>query len=195
MARRKRGAHEMQAWVELRAEDPEALSALAVAKATLAAGRTLASLRRLRLFELRGKLPGREEVEGLLHRSTQFYNPHKERCTVRAAADEPAPLSRDECVVVVYDRGSERRGAAERWWLHETRQKVEVREGLAWVLRFTNEPNPLERATELADLRDRRHGLLCNPHSQEFVAAAGEAPWPLWSIDRLPPAEPAREET
>ena len=189
MARAKRGTNGVQAWVELRAYDPEAQSALAVATANLAAGRTLVGLRRLRLFELSGKLPARGEVEGLLHRSIQFYNPHKERCTVRAAEDEPAPIGRDECLVVVYDRGAERRAAAERWWQHETRKKIEVREGVAWVLRFASEPKPLERATELAEVRDRRHGLLCNPHSQEFLAAAGTAPWPVWSGERTVPQE------
>src|SRR5262245_52622362 len=73
----------IQAFVELLAEDPEAVSARAIARERLAAGRRLKSLRRLRVFELAGALPARAECEALLHRSTRFFNPAKERCTVR----------------------------------------------------------------------------------------------------------------
>ena len=56
----------MQVYVELRAEDPEATSALAVARARLEAGRGLRSLRRVRVFELYGALPDRSQVDDLL---------------------------------------------------------------------------------------------------------------------------------
>ncbi len=168
-----------QAWVELTTADPEAVSALAVARAHLAAGRALRSLRRMRLLELSGPLPPRAGIETLLHRSIQFYNPHKERCLVRTTVADPVPLAGDERVVLVFDRGEERRGGAERWWCHETGHDVQVREGVAWMLAF--EPGQRDAAAaveELVVLRDRRHGLLCNPHAQEYRIAGAEIPLP-----------------
>jgi hypothetical protein len=179
MARQRVAAKVAQAWVELVTADPEAVSALAVARAHLPAGRTLKSLRRVRLFELCGALPEREEIKELVHRSIQFYNPHKERCTVRLAPGERAPLAADERAVLVFERGEERRAGAERWWRHETGKTIEVREGVAWVLGF--EPSVRDAAAaveELTVLRDRRHGLLCNPHAQEHRLAAAEIPLP-----------------
>lgn len=168
-----------QAWIELTSDDPEATSALAVARAHLPAGRGLRSLKRMRLFELSGPLPPRAILEGLLHRSIQFYNPHKERCAVRTTAADPAPLAAGEHVVLVFDRGEERRAGAERWWRHETGREIEVREGTAWVMSFESlEPDPAGAASELAVLRDRRHGLLCNPHAQEHRVAEGAIPLP-----------------
>jgi hypothetical protein len=176
-----------QAWVELVSHDPEAVSALAVARVHLAAGARLSALRRARVFELTGTLPGRAALEELLHRSTQFYNPHKERCTLRLGAAESAPVGEDEQAVIVTERGGERRGAAERWWRHETGHAVEVREGVAWMLRFEAGVDRAALARDLAELRTRAHGLLCNPHSQEWRASSSSVPLP-W----LTAARPAR---
>jgi hypothetical protein len=167
-----------QAWVRLRADDPAAVSALMVARRSLAAGPTLASLRRFRLFELNGPLPVREELAELLHRSSQFYNPHKEECRVRANAAEPAPVEADEQVVLVFDRGLVRRTAAERWWSQVTGGPVEVREGVVWALRFKPGMAAAAQAADLAVLRDQAHGLLCNPHAQEHRLAGAEVPLP-----------------
>ena len=179
MARRRGAKHPVQAWVELKADDPEALSTLEVARSYLDAGRSLESVRRLRLFELTGKLPGADDVHALLQRSTQFLNPHKETCTVRADVTDPAPVANDEWVVLVIERGGDRRAAAERWWHHETGQRIEVREGVAWALKFKSGSE--EKARGLAELRDRAHGLLVNPHFQDGVVAHGDLPLPLWS--------------
>ena len=176
----------IQAWVELTSDDPEAVSALAVARAHLAAARGLERLRRLRLIEVSGPLPPRRQLEELLHRSIQFYNPHKERCTVRMDATDPVPQGERERVVLVFERGGERREAAERWWRHETGALVEVREGVAWMLRLENGDAALE---DLALVRGRHHGLLCNPHSQELRVAGGEVPCP-WMAS--PPAAAAK---
>lgn len=174
-----------QAWIRLTSDDPEAVSALAVARAHLPGGEALRSLRRVRVLELTGPLPERAGLEDLLHRSIQFYNPHKERCTVRTAAGEAPPVAAEEPVVLVLDRGEERRSGAERWWKHETGRSVEVREAVAWVLGFEpGTPDPAGAAAELAVLRDRRHGLFCNPHAQEHRVATGEIPLPWMS----PPA-------
>ncbi len=173
MAKPKRAAQSAQAWIELLSDDPEAVSALAVARAHLPAGRALRGLRRMRLLELSGALPPRRELEALLHRSIQFYNPHKERCAVRVTSADPVPLRPGERVVLVYERGGERRAAAERWWLHETGMPVEVREGVAWALSLADGEGELE---DLALVRGRRHGLLCNVHSQECRIPAGEIP-------------------
>lgn len=170
-----------QAWVELLADDPEAFSALEVARRRLPAGRRLAGLRRLRLIELAGALPERAEIETLLHRSTRFYNPHKERCMLRATPGEPAPVGADERVVLVTERGGERRAGAERWWRHETGGRVEVREGTAWVLAFepgTGAAAEAADAESLAIVRDPQHGLFCNPHSQDARSADASVPFP-----------------
>lgn len=183
MARRKPVS---QAWVELRADDPEAVSALAVARQRLPGGTHLTGVRRLRLIELDGPLPGRAEQEELLRRSTRFYNPHKERCVLRTGPKDPAPVGDDERVVLVWERDGERRPAAERWWRHETGNSIEVREGVAWVLRF--EAGAPDDQADLARLRDRRHGLFCNPYAQEFRLAGGEIPIPWLAADQSPNA-------
>jgi hypothetical protein len=190
MARRRTVA---QAWIALVSDDPEALSAMAVARAHLPAGRGLRALRRLRLMEVAGRLPARATLAELLHRSTQFYNPHKERCTLRLAADEPAPLGAGERAVLVIDRDHDRRGAAERWWRHETGESIEVREGLAWGLTFEAGVDAARAAEDLTLVRGRRHGLLCNPHSQECRLAGERIPLP-W-IGEAAAARPARRRT
>jgi hypothetical protein len=168
-----------QAFVELLADDPEAVSALAIARLSLSAGRQLRTLRRVRVFEFAGALPPRAQTEELLHRSTRFYNPAKERCTVRAAEREPAPFGPQEALLLVLDRGLERRAAGERWWKHETGEKVEVREGTVWALAFEPGEDAAARAGELAELKDRRHGLFANPHFQDWRAGEGaHPPWP-----------------
>ncbi len=176
-----------QAWVELVAEDPEAVSALAVARARLAAGHALVTLRRARVFELSGVLPAREEIADLLHRSTQFYNPHKERCTLRLEASEPAPLGADERAVLVTERGGERRPAAERWWRHQTGSRIPVKEGVAWVLGFAAGEETDARAAELGAARDRAHGLLFNPHAQDGRVAGPAVPLPWIGARRRTP--------
>lgn len=181
-ARRRPAATTAQAWIELKSDDPEAVSAAAVARAHLPGGAGIRSLRRVRVLELTGALPARAGIEELLHRSIQFYNPHKERCTVRASASDPAPVAPDEVAVLVVDRGGERRGAAEHWWLHQAGEAVEVREGVAWLVAF--EPaalaghDPQALAEELAVVRGRRAGLLCNPNAQDFAVARGAVPLP-----------------
>ena len=170
----------IQAWIELRSEDPEATSAADVAARTLAAGRGLQRLRRLRLFELSGPLPARKAIEGLLHRSIQFYNPHKERCWVRTAVRDPVPVAAGEVAILVADREGERRVAAERWWEHQTGERIEVREGTVWVAAFAG-GEPLARGGALAVARDRHSGLLCNPNAQWHRVAAGAIPLPWLS--------------
>src|SRR5207249_4397118 len=97
------GPERAQAWVERTTDDPDALSALATARARLEAGRRLRSVRRFRVFELEGALPDRAALEDLLHRSTWFYNPHKERCRVRTAARDATPLAPEEVGVLVVE--------------------------------------------------------------------------------------------
>lgn len=169
----------VQAWVALHTEDPAAVSALATAQRRLAAGAALTGLDRFRLFELRGVLPDADVVRDSLHRSTQFYNPYKERAIVRTIASQRAPLE-GAVAVLVTERGGERRAAAERWWRRETGHTVEVREGVVWALRFDPAVSERERrahAKSLAVVTDRAHGLLCNPHAQDW-AAATEPPLP-----------------
>lgn len=169
----------VQAFIELRSEDAEAESALAVARTRLEAARGLQTLRRVRLFELTGALPAATEVAALLHRSTRFYNPAKERCTVRASAGDPAPFRDHEHLVRVVDRALDRRTAAERWWKHETGAKVEVREALVWALGFEPGVDAAAMTEALAVVRDRAQGLLSNPHFQDAAVAQGaRPPWP-----------------
>jgi len=168
-----------QAWIELNADDPEAVSAFGVARARLATGRALTELKRARLVEIAGTRRPRAEVEALLHASSQFYNPHKERCSLRVSTADPLPCPPDAVLVVVWEREGERRGAAERWWRHETGEEVMVREGVVWMLRFAAEVDAADAARELTRVRDARRGLLCNPWSQACRAdvRSAELPW------------------
>jgi len=174
---RKAVAH---AWVALRAEDPEAASAGAVARENLEAAKALRSLRRYRVFELRGALPDARVVGDLLHRSTQFYNPSKESCRVRLDDAARSPVAPGEAVALVVERGGDRRPAAERWWRHETGSRIEVREGVAWVMGFEPGADAGALAAELATARDRSHGLFCNPHAQEVEVVTGPPPLDHW---------------
>ena len=178
MATRKPSRKVAQAWVELISEDPEALSALDVARRRLDAGRALGRLRRVRLLELTGSLPPRDRLEALLHGSTQFYNPHKERCTVRLTGQDPAPLAAGEHAVLVFEKGGTRRPAAERWWRHETGDTVEVAEGTVWALTLDAEEVSPDAIEDLSQVRGRRHGLLSNPHSQDYRVAEDRVPIP-----------------
>src|SRR5262245_54047800 len=188
MSPRARGVAAAQAWIELLATDPEATSALATARAHLPGGRDIRSLRRLRLIEITGALPSPEAIGELLHRSIQFYNPRKERCTVRASQADAPPLRPGESAVLVVERGATRRPAAERWWRHETGEVVQVREGLAWAVAFADDAASEDsRVEELAVVRDRRHGLLCNPQSQDHRVAGAAVPLP-WIEPAEPPA-------
>jgi hypothetical protein len=179
----------VQAFVELRTEDVTAASALPVARAQLAAGHALAGLRRLRLFEVTGGAGDAGELAARLHGSTQFYNPAKERCHVRTHEGEAAPVAADEVLVLVVERGGERRQAAERWWRHETGERVEVREATLWALRFEPGTDGLEAAEALAVARDRGHGLFANPHAQDHRVSRGGLPLD-WITQR--PASAAR---
>jgi hypothetical protein len=168
-----------QAWIELGSDDPEAMSALAVARERLAAARRLAGVRRLRLFELHGPLPATAVIEDLVHRSTWFYNPHKEHCRVRTGGRPPLEAAADEQAVLVVERGGARRPAAERWWRHETGAAIEVVEATAWLLRFEPGEDAAAAARALAVLEGRARGLLCNPNAQDHaIAAASEIPLP-----------------
>lgn len=180
------------AWVALRAEDPEAASAYAVAREHLGAAEALVGLRRYRVFELRGALPERAALEDLLHRSTQFYNPSKERCFVRLDSRAAAPVEAAEGVALVVERGGDRRPAAERWWRHETGGRIEVREGVAWVMRFGPGTDTAARAAELAVARDRSTGLFCNPHAQDVEVVVGPPELEHWPGARRGRAGPGR---
>lgn len=170
---RSRGA---QAWIELRADDPAAVSALGVARARLDAGRPLAGLRRFRVIELRGALPGREALETHLHESTWFYNPHKESCVLRTDARDPAPGGPGAETILVVERGGARRTAAERWWRHETGRRIAVREAVAWRLEFAPGTDPAAAAESLMTVRDQAHGLFANPHAETAARAGGTIP-------------------
>jgi hypothetical protein len=167
-----------QAWVQPIADDPEAVSAFAVARDRLVAGRTLTGLQRYRVIEIGPTRLPADRVAHLLHESTQFYNPHKERCTLRSRVSEPGPADAESAMVLVVDRDGERRPAAERWWRHETGEAVAVREGVAWAMMFDPGADARAHAEELAVLRDARHGLLSNPWSQEARPAAAPIPLP-----------------
>ena len=173
----------VQVWIEPIGDDPEAISAFEVARRTLPAARGLKRLRRMRLVEITGALALPDEVREHLHESTQFYNPHKERCHVRWTAQDAAPCAPDEVAVLIHERGGERRGAAERWWRHATGDAVRVREGVAWLVTPETESGARALMEELVLLRDRHHGLLCNPNAQDRREAKGAIPVP-WLAHR-----------
>lgn len=165
-----------QAWIESIADDPEAVSAFAVARRTLEAGARLAGLRRMRLIEIEGALPDAGALAARLHDSTRFYNPHKERCHLRVTETDPAPLAADEAAALVFDRDGEERVASERWWKRVTGAAAKVREGTAWIASAAPGHPALEVLRELLEVRDARHGLLCNPNAQEFRGPVTSVP-------------------
>lgn len=167
-----------RALVMLRAEDPEAVSALAVARERVEGGEGLAGLWRGRWLELDGDLPEPADLAERLHGSTQFYNPTRERCVLRG--HDPWPFRASDWLVLVVEPGGERRAAAERWWRHETGARIEVREGVLWCLRFAPGVDGRAAAESLAITRDRRHGLFANPHFQRCAIAPGDDPPPHW---------------
>jgi len=173
----------IQAFVELRAEDPEATSAFTVARERLAAGLALQGLRRMRLFEIAGSDLPASAVAERMHASSQFYNPVKERCVVRASASEAVPARDDEALVLVFERGGERRPGAERWWRHVGDEKVEVREGVVWALAFTPGADARALAEALAASGPGATGLLANVHVEEHRICAADRP-PLDWITR-----------
>ena len=183
MAVRKEHA---QAYVELRTEDPEATSALAVARDRLSAGRDLVGLRRFRLFEIAGAAIDHATLALRLHGSTQFYNPVRERCVVRTDSSEPVPAGDDEALVLVFERDGERRAAAERWWRHDGGQRVEIREGVVWALRFAPGTDATARAGELAVTEGRARGLFANVNAEEYRVCAGSVPPLDWMTHRVP---------
>jgi hypothetical protein len=170
------GRRRAQVFVELRAEDLEATSALAVVREHVEAGRALVALRRVRLFELAGALPGRAELAEQVRTSMLFCNPARERCVVRAEDGDAAPFGPGETLVLVLEREGERRAVAERWWRRETGERIEVREGLVWAMRFEAGEDAVTRAAELAVTRDRAHGLLANPQFQDVRVWPDPAP-------------------
>jgi hypothetical protein len=185
------GARIAQIWIELRSDDPAAVSTLGVARARLEAGRGLARLRRWRLIEIEGRLPGAEEIALRVHASTWFYNPHKELATVRTDAAEGVPVPRGCEALLVIEHGGARRAAAERWWRHETGRRVTVREGVVWGLAFEPAVDAGRAADDLMTLRGREHGLFANPHAQ--TAARAHGPIPLgWIAEQEPRAREAR---
>ena len=170
-----------QAWIEAIAEDPAAVSALAVARRVLAGGEDLRALRRVRLIEIEGALPDAQELALRLHDSTRFYNPHKERCAVRRQGGDASPLAAGERAVLVFDRDGERRPAAERWWKRVTGDTVRVREGTAWVGEAASGARRDALLAGLLPVAGLGSGLLCNAHAQEFRCAEGTVPLPWFS--------------
>lgn len=165
-----------QAWIESIADDPEAVSAFAVARRTLEAGAALAGLRRLRLIEIEGVLPDAGPLAARLHDSTRFYNPNKEHCHLRVAETDPAPFSAGEAAALVFDRDGERRVASERWWKRVTGTSAKVREGTAWIVSAAPGHSAVDVLSALLEVRDARHGLFCNPNAQEFRGPVTVAP-------------------
>ena len=165
-----------QAWIESIADDPEAVSAFAVARRTLEAGAALAGLRRMRLIEIEGALPDGESLAARLHDSTRFYNPNKERCHLRVTEADPPPLVAGEAAALVFDRDGEERVASERWWKRVGGTAAKVREGTAWIVSAGPGHSARDVLAQLLEVRDARHGLLCNPNAQEFRGPVTEVP-------------------
>jgi hypothetical protein len=174
----------VQLFIELQSEDPEATSAHAVARGRLAAGRGLEGVRRYRVFEIAGSALEAAPLSQHLHGSAQFYNPAKERCVLRTAATDPGPGDGHDALVLVFERGGERRATAERWWRHAGGERVEVREGVVWGLRFGAGEDAAARAEELAVVRSRAQGLFANPHVEEHRVCSGGAPPLGWMTQK-----------
>ena len=75
--------------------------------------------------------------------------------------------------------------ASERWWKRVTGGSVKVREGTAWIATAAPGHSAEEVLGELLQVRDARHGLLVNPHAQEFRPPASGIPL-RWFQSRSP---------
>lgn len=164
-----------QVWIETLSDDPEAVSAFAVAQRS-PGGAMLRSLRRARVIEIEGALPPAAELAERLHDSTRFYNPNKERSHLRLNETDPAPVAAGERAVLVFDRGGERREGAERWWKRATGSAARVREGTAWILGAASAAELDVLTGQLFEAGDSGHGLLCNPHAEEYRRAEAQVP-------------------
>ena len=170
-----------QAWIETIAQDPAAVSALVIARRTLAGVGDLRSLRRVRLIEIEGRLPDAITLAARLHDSTRFYNPHKERCTVRRLRTDATPLEPTERAALVFDREGERRPASERWWKRVTGDTVRVREGTVWIAGAASADETGAALNMLMPGPGFGQGLLCNANAQEFRRADSTVPLPWFS--------------
>jgi len=94
-------------------------------------------------------------------------------------ADFPPVPNPGETLVLVLERGGERREGAERWWRHETGERVEVREAVVWALRFDPGGDAVARAADLAVTHDRAHGLFANP---QFIVRTQTFSMPFLAI-------------
>lgn len=164
-----------QAWILPVSDDPEAVSALGVARRFLGAT-DLRGLRRARLIEIEGDLPPAAELASYLHDSTRFYNPNKERCHLRLSNSDPVPFGPGERAVLVFDRGGERREGSERWWKRTAGGRVRVREGTAWIVEGADAAASVLWLDALTEVRGAGRGLLCNPHAQESRRAGDAVP-------------------
>ncbi len=74
-----------------------------------------------------------------------------------------------------------------------------MREGVVWVLEPAAGAEIDALAEDLAILRDPRHGLLCNPNSQQCRRGAGAIPLPwmdgLEGEEAVPERKPGRRVT
>jgi hypothetical protein len=66
---------------------------------------------------------------------------------------------------------------------------------VAWAVRFDPGADARAGLDGLVVLRDRRHGLLCNPHAQEFRVGDGDVPLPWFPPSRATRATRRRTES
>ena len=154
--------------VELRAEDPEASSALVVARERLDGGARAARAAALPRVRAARRAAGdaTSSRSGCTARRSSTI-PAKERCVVRAGGRRsPSPVAgraRRSCWSS--SAAASAGAAAERWWRHETGARVEVREGVVVGAAVRAGRGRARRSARSWRWRaTARHGLFCNPH-------------------------------
>ncbi len=112
----------------------------------------------------------------LAEKTKLFVNPNKHHYAVRTAlTDFDTRLGSSE-LSIVHVIVTEREDSAGRSALNQLRSLYMIERhidsisfGFLYTLTIAPAvPDPIGLATEIAQLTDRAHGLLCNPHSQTF---------------------------
>jgi phosphoribosylformylglycinamidine (FGAM) synthase PurS component len=161
--------------VWLKVVDPTALTARETLQRPLGYGRSVTDVARSEVwgFRFRSEAAPRSVLERLVAATTLLANPNKHRVEIRVGEESLSPRGNAWVLVHTPGAGGDLARAAARHRLLSGETPVSAR-GILWELDLA--AAPAERpplALEMAVARERRRGLLANPHVEAahvFVA-------------------------
>jgi phosphoribosylformylglycinamidine (FGAM) synthase PurS component len=161
----------------LKVPDPTALTAKDTLQRLLGFADVLRDVERSVVFAFRweGRAPARAILERLARETNVLQNPNKHFLEIAVSSEILHP--RGNVWVLTYEAGN----GAEIGSVLERRRLVEgeppqVARGVLWELSGPDDRGTLSRmAAEIAETRERRAGLLANPHL-ENITICGDAP-------------------